>query len=100
MIEPFEPELLNPASLDLRLGDNIMVEVAHTPELQLQSIAHCTAENPYWLAPGEFVLAETPETFICLMMFAACFALNLLVRAKVLSTATLASLILCGVEAS
>jgi len=27
MIEPFEPELLNPASLDLRLGDNIMVEV-------------------------------------------------------------------------
>jgi len=63
MIEPFEPELLNPASLDLRLGGNIMVEVEHTSELQLQSIAHCTAENPYWLAPGEFVLAETHETF-------------------------------------
>ena len=63
MIEPFEPELLNPASLDLRLGENIMVEVEHTPELQLQSIAHCSTENPYWLAPGEFVLAETRETF-------------------------------------
>jgi dCTP deaminase len=63
MIEPFEPELLNPASLNLRLGDNIMVEVEHAPELQLQSIAHCSAENPYWLAPGEFVLAETRETF-------------------------------------
>jgi dCTP deaminase len=63
MIEPFEPELLNPASLDLRLGDNIMVEVEHTSELQIQSIAHCSADNPYWLAPGEFVLAETRETF-------------------------------------
>ena len=63
MIEPFELELLNPASLDLRLGDNIMVEVEHTPELQLQSIAHCSADNPYWLAPGEFALAETRETF-------------------------------------
>jgi len=96
MIEPFEPELLNPASLDLRLGENIMVEVEHTPELQLQSIAHCTAENPYWLAPGEFVLAETRETFNMPNDVCGMFCLNLLVRVKVTSTVTQDLPILCG----
>jgi len=63
MVENWDPELLNPASLDLRLGGTLMIEVQHTSELQAQSIEHCTAENPYWLAPGEFLLAETHEIF-------------------------------------
>ena len=30
MVENWDPELLNPASLDLRLGETVMVEVEHT----------------------------------------------------------------------
>jgi len=63
MVVPYNEELLNPASLDVTLGDHLMVEVEHTPELQLLSIEHHTKENPYWLAPQEFVLAETTEIF-------------------------------------
>jgi dCTP deaminase len=63
MIEPFDLALLNPASIDVRLGPNLLVEVEHTSELQPLSIQHSTASMPYWLAPGEFVLAETIETF-------------------------------------
>jgi dCTP deaminase len=61
MVVPYKEELLNPASLDVTLGDNLMVEVEHMPELQLLSIAHCTKDDPYWLEPHEFVLAQTQE---------------------------------------
>lgn len=63
MVLPYNEDLLNPASIDVLLGDRLMVEVEHTPELQLLEISHHTQANPYWLAPGEFVLAETQETF-------------------------------------
>jgi dCTP deaminase len=63
MVSPFDEGLLNPASLDLRLGTHIMVELEHTPALALQDISSATKENPYHLAPGEFVLAETVELF-------------------------------------
>jgi dCTP deaminase len=63
MVAPYDVDLLNPASLDLRIGDNIMVDVAHSTELQRQSIAHNTRENPYLMQPGEFLLAETLEVF-------------------------------------
>ncbi len=63
MVVPFDPELINPASLDVLLGDRIMIEVAGTPELQIHGIHGHTAEEPYWLQPGEFCLAETREIF-------------------------------------
>lgn len=63
MVNPFNPDLLNPASLDLTLGDRIMIEVADRPELQITGITGHTAEEPYWLQPGEFCLAETREIF-------------------------------------
>lgn len=63
MVQPYNPDLLNPASIDLLLGDHLMVEVEHTSELQLLDISGCTADNPYWFAPDEFVLAETKEVF-------------------------------------
>lgn len=63
MVLPFDPELLNPASLDVTLGNHLMVEVEHTPELLLLEIGHHTQANPYLLAPGEFVLAQTRELF-------------------------------------
>lgn len=63
MVVPYDPELQNPASLDVLLGGQLMVEVEHTAELQPLDISHCTQADPYWLAPGEFALAETQEIF-------------------------------------
>lgn len=63
LIVPFIEERLNPASYDVALGDNIMFEVAETPEMIRHSIKTHSKEDPYWLQPGEFILAETQELF-------------------------------------
>lgn len=63
MVLPFDPDLLNPASIDVLLGDRLMIEVEDRLELQILGIGHHTQTDPYWLAPGEFALAETREIF-------------------------------------
>ena len=63
MIVPFDLELLNPASIDVLLGDNLMIESPVDTTMQLHSLQGYTAQDPYSLRPGEFVLAETRETF-------------------------------------
>ena len=63
MVWPFSLDLLNPASLDLRLGPNIMVEVADQQELVRMDISERNEDDPYMLKPGEFCLAETLEMF-------------------------------------
>lgn len=63
MVLPYDEDLLNPASIDVLLGDRLMIEVEHRPELEIYGISHHTKDNPYWLAPGEFALAETREIF-------------------------------------
>lgn len=63
MVKNYLPELINPASLDLRLGDLIMIESAESHEMIPLSISKCTTDNPYLLTPGQFVLAQTVEIF-------------------------------------
>ena len=63
LIVPFIEDRLNPASYDVALGSNIMIEVAETPELIRYNIQTHSKEDPYWLKPGEFILAETQEIF-------------------------------------
>ena len=63
MVAPFDPELLNPASLDLRLGLYLMVENICDPELLRIDISDRTEDDPFLLQPGEFCLAETLELF-------------------------------------
>jgi dCTP deaminase len=63
MVWPFCPELLNPASLDLRLGPNLMIEVRDRRQLLQVDISERTEDDPYLLLPGEFCLAETIERF-------------------------------------
>lgn len=63
MVSPFDEALLNPASLDLRLGTRIMTEQRFSRTFSMCNIRNCTKENPYLLEPGEFVLAETIEIF-------------------------------------
>ena len=58
MVVPFDEELLNPASLDLRLGDYLMVESIYSPELVRINIADKTEDDPFMLQSGEFCLAE------------------------------------------
>jgi len=61
MVTPFLPELINPASLDVRLGDMLLIESAESPELVPYPLKRHTVEDPYWLVPGQFVLGHTQE---------------------------------------
>jgi dCTP deaminase len=63
MVWPFDEKLLNPASLDVRLGPNLMIEVRDQPELMRIDISERTEDDPYLLLPGEVCLAETIEQF-------------------------------------
>lgn len=63
LVVPYIEANLNPASIDVTIGDLIMVEVEHTADLQPLDISRATQDNPYWVAPGEFFLAATQETF-------------------------------------
>ncbi len=63
LVSPSQAELVNPASLDARLGENLLVELPTTTSLVPFSIAGQTQEKPFMLQPHEFVLAETAEVF-------------------------------------
>jgi len=78
LLDPDGRDLVNPASLDFRIGDSLIVEVggwqrvggalrslgrrgrrSWLPKTYRLDISGCTAQRPYWLKPGWFVLAET-----------------------------------------
>jgi dCTP deaminase len=63
MVSPFDPALVNPASLDVRLGDTLLIESACSPELVPYPLGDHSEANPYLMVPGQFVLAATVETF-------------------------------------
>jgi dCTP deaminase len=63
MVVPFNAELLNPASLDVRLGDHLMIETMYQEDLLRMDISGKTEDDPYLLMPGHFCLAETCELF-------------------------------------
>jgi len=63
MVSPFDPELVNPASLDVRLGGTLLIESAQSPQLVKYPLGVHSEVNPYLLQPGQFVLAQTVETF-------------------------------------
>ena len=63
MVVPFNEELVNPASLDVLLGNHLMVESIYSPELVRVDISHRTEDDPFMLHPGEVCLAETRESF-------------------------------------
>ena len=75
-IKDSDPKLVNPASLDVRLGSLIMIESAESMDLVPLSIDRATPEKPYELVPGQFVLAETMERFDLPERVAGQFALK------------------------
>lgn len=66
MIEPYNPFQQNPASYDVLLGDKILIEdpeaepYYETDETQ-RWCEFDISKNPYFLRPGEFILAHTLE---------------------------------------
>lgn len=62
VIEPFDPELVNPASLDVRIGYHIYEE-DEDGRLHKRNIQDRSIEAPLLIAPNEAVLAETLEVF-------------------------------------
>ena len=63
LVSPFDEALVNPASLDVRLGSNLLIESAEKRELLPYPFERHTEEDPYELRPGQFVLAQTLEVF-------------------------------------
>jgi dCTP deaminase len=63
LIVPFNPDQLNPTSHDVLLGGMLLIESAEGPELVPYPLQDHTEAEPYLLRPGQFVLAQTMETF-------------------------------------
>jgi dCTP deaminase len=76
MVVPFDRDLVNPASLDIRLGCRIQVEQPFTRKLRTVDISHTCAKRPYHLWPLQWLLAESFETFNLPDMIAAQFKLK------------------------
>ena len=63
MVAGWDPALVNPASLDVRLGDTLLIESAQSPELVPYPLHRHSQDDPYELKPGQFCLADTVEVF-------------------------------------
>ena len=62
MVKPYDHQLVNPASIDLRLGNVLLIESAVSPELIPYPLSRHTRDQPYLLQPHQFALADTLET--------------------------------------
>ncbi len=76
MVEGYLPELINPASLDVRLASNLLIEAASSPALVPLDLTGFDQEHPFPLKPGQFVLASTIEVFHLPSTVAAQFMLK------------------------
>ena len=76
LVTPYDPALVNPASLDVRLGCDLLVEVAEWSTMIPVDISWHTQSEPFYLQPHEFVLACTEETFYLPTNIAGQFALK------------------------
>lgn len=59
-ITPFDEGLVNPASVNLRIGNVLKVESPMGSMYEVD-ISDCTLERPFEVDPGEFILAHTQE---------------------------------------
>lgn len=56
LVEPFDPDMINPASIDVTLGPKVKVENDNGFFTEID-----ISEEPFWMPPGGFVLASTAE---------------------------------------
>lgn len=70
VIDPFDPDALQPSSIDLRVGRRFRVFANHRypyidpsrPQEHLTELVETQGDEPFILHPGEFVLGSTLET--------------------------------------
>jgi dCTP deaminase len=63
LVEPYAPELVNPASLDVRVG-NYLMEETEDGSLYRVSLGDVFSQTqPYRVLPGQSLLVETLEVF-------------------------------------
>jgi dCTP deaminase len=61
LVTPYDPNLVNPASIDLQLGDHLLLESCEKGFVEYRLNSH-NKQNPFLFRPGEFVLAPSLET--------------------------------------
>jgi len=62
LVEPFDPDLINPASIDVTLGNTVFVEGRICgPEEERKRWLSVDITNGFVLSPGQFILAHTAE---------------------------------------
>lgn len=61
-LEPYDPAMLNPASIDLRIGNTLKRETIFGGWKDVDLLNY-SKEKPYWLYPKQFILAGTLEVF-------------------------------------
>lgn len=59
-VTPFDRSLVNPASLNVRVGNYLRVE-SPGGEMYEVDISDCSIGRPFLVDPGEFILAQTQE---------------------------------------
>ncbi len=62
IVEHADHALVNPASIDIRVGETGKIEILSDKFVHIEFSLY-TAEHPYWLYPGDFVLIATLENF-------------------------------------
>ena len=100
MVVPFNEELVNPASLDVLLGDHLMVESIYGPELVRVDISHRTEDDPFKLHPGEFAWLKHLSCSTCPTTSAANLYSNQAAHDLVLITCLLAGATQAGTDQS
>lgn len=61
MVVPFDKEMVNPCSIDIRVGESAQLRVlGGWKDIDLRQFSE---GNPYWLNPGDRVLVASLETF-------------------------------------
>jgi len=69
VVDPFDPEMVQPSSIDVRLDRNFLVFRSHTRPVidvkedlsDLTELVEAADDEPFILHPGEFVLGSTAE---------------------------------------
>lgn len=76
MVTPFDPHLVNPASLDIRLGNTMLIETIEHDNMVPYPFRDHSEANPYRMAPGQFVLVGSLERFLIPKSLCATFMLK------------------------
>lgn len=61
MVSPFDPALINAASIDIRIGMSAQLEVEKG--FRFIDLSFNTQHDPFWLYPNDCILVSSFETF-------------------------------------